>query len=154
MCQLTDINDFFMEAILKPPKLCISGIRRSRRFFIHAIIQPHHCLGYIVINYYQIITFVKVCHPICIHCEMIAIAVSVGLYFEFDKPGALGESQAFRELLYNSENLEAEIYYFHNFTAPLPQPKTSIIPNSKLIHCPYGTLWSLWSGHNVEYWHL
>ena len=96
MCQLTDINDFFMEAILKPPKLCISGIRRSRRFFIHAIIQPHHCLGYIVINYYQIITFITVCHIIIIHCEMVFIVVSVGLFFKFDEREALGQAQILR----------------------------------------------------------
>ena len=109
MCQLTDINDFFMAAIRKPPKLCLSGIRQSRRFFIYAIRQPHHCLGYIVINYYQIITFITVCHTILIHCEIIAISVSFGLCFEFDERRDIGHSHSFGELLCNLENLEAEI---------------------------------------------
>ena len=34
------------------------------------------------------------------------------------------------------------------------RPKPNIIPKSKLIHCPYGILWRLWSGHNMEDWHL
>ena len=85
---------------------------------------------------------------------MLSIEVSVGLFFKFDKHGALSQVQAFGELLCNSENLEAEIYNVHNLTAPQPRPKPNIIPSSKPIHCTYGILWYLWSGHNVEEWHL
>ena len=90
------------------------------------------------------------CHLIFIHCKMVAVVVSYGLCFKFDEGGALGRAQAFGESLYNSENLGDEIYNVHNFTAPQPQPKPNIIPTSKLIHCPYGILWRLWSGNNVE----
>ena len=38
--------------------------------------------------------------------------------------------------------------------APQPRPKPNIMPTSKLIHFPYGILWHLWSGINVEYWYL
>ena len=76
---------------------------------IYVIRQPHQCLGYIVINYYLIINFITVCRLILIHCEMVAIVVSIGLCFKYDKCGALGQSQTFGELLCNSYNLEAEI---------------------------------------------
>ena len=109
MRQPTVIYAFAVAAIWKPPKLCLSGIRRFGRFFIYAIRQPHHCLGYIMINYYQLITFIIACHFISIHCEILAIAVYVGLCFEFDERGDLGQVQSFRELICNSENLEAEI---------------------------------------------
>ena len=79
MRKIAVIYDFFMAAIRILPKLCMSGIRRSRIFCIYAIRQPHHCVGKIVINYYQIITFITVRHLIFIHFEMVAIAVSVGL---------------------------------------------------------------------------
>ena len=85
---------------------------------------------------------------------MVAIVVSVGLGFEFDDRRDLILAQEFGELMCNSENLEAEIYNVQNFTLPWPRPKTNIIPNSKLIHCPYGILWRLWYSHNVEDWHL
>ena len=131
MRQLTAIYDFFMAAIQKSPKLCLSVIIRSRNFCIYAIRQPHHCLGNIVINYYQIITFITVCHLIFIYCEMVSIEVSVGLCFEFDECRALVQAQTFRELLCNSENLAAEIYNVHIFTTPQPRPKPNIIPTSK-----------------------
>ena len=50
MCQLTSIYVFVMAAIWKPPRFCLSGIRRFRRFCIYAIRQPYHCLGYILIK--------------------------------------------------------------------------------------------------------
>ena len=96
------------------------------------------------------ITFIKVCHLIFIHCEMLSISVSVGICFEFDEREALGQAQAAGELICNSEKLEDDIYNVHNFTAPRTRPKTNIIPTSKLIHFTYGILWNLWSGQNVE----
>ena len=105
MRQLTAIYEFFLAAIRKPLKLCLSRIILSKRFFIYAIRHPHHFLGYIVINYYRIITFVIVCTLIFIHCEMVAIAGSVGLWFEFYECGALGQAQEFGKLLFNSDNL-------------------------------------------------
>ena len=68
MHQLTAIYEFFMAAIRKRPKLCMSGIRQLRRFYIYAIRQSHQCLGYILINYYRIITFITVYHVIFFHC--------------------------------------------------------------------------------------
>ena len=106
---LTAIYAFFIAAIWNPPKLCLSGIRQFMRFCIYSIRQPGHCLVYIVINYYQLITLITLCHLIFIRCEMLYLVVSVGLCFEFDERGALGQVQAFRELICKSENIEAEI---------------------------------------------
>ena len=107
-----------------------------------------------MINYYQLITLITVCHLIFIQFEMLAFAVSVGLCFEFYERGDPGQVQALGELLCNSENLEAEIYNAQNFTVPQHRSKNNIIPTSKLIHCHYGILWRIWYGHNVEDWHL
>ena len=85
---------------------------------------------------------------------MLSIAVSVGRCFEFDYRGALGQVQAFGELICNSENLEADIFNVHNFTAPIPRPKPNIIPTSKIIRFPYGVLWRLWYGRNMGDWNL
>ena len=85
---------------------------------------------------------------------MVAVAVSIGLCFEFYEHRALGQAQEFVELLCNSDNLEAETYNVKNFTAPWTRPKTNIIPTSKLISCQYGILWHLWSRQNVEDCHL
>ena len=81
MRQLTAIYTFFVAAIQKPPKLCLSEIKGFRRFCIYTIRQPCHCLGYTVINYYQLITFIAVCRLIFICCEMLVISVSVNLCF-------------------------------------------------------------------------
>ena len=96
MRQFTAIYDFFMAAIRNPPELCLSGIRRFGRFCIYDIRQPCHYLGYIVINYYQLITFITVYHIISIRFEMLAIAESVIPYFKFDEREVLGQVQAFR----------------------------------------------------------
>ena len=85
---------------------------------------------------------------------MIVIAVSAGLFFEFDERRDLGQVQVFVKIICNSENLEAEIYNVHNFTELRPKPKPKIIPTSKLIHCPYGILFCIWYVRNVEDWNL
>ena len=81
---------------------------------------------------------------------MLSITVSVGLCLEFDEHGDLRQVQEFGELLWNSENLEVEIYNVHNFTAPQPLHKTNIITTSNIIYCTYGILWRLCPRHNVE----
>ena len=50
---------------------------------------------------------------------MLAIVVSVGLWFKSDENGDLGQVQAFEELPCNSENLEAEKYNVYNFHGAL-----------------------------------
>ena len=96
MLQFTAIYYFVVAAIRNPPELCLSGIRRFGRFCIYDIRQPHHYLGYILINYYQLITFITVYCIIFINFEMLAIAVSVVPCFKFDEREVLGQVQAFR----------------------------------------------------------
>ena len=45
MHQPTSIYAFVALDIQNPPELCPLGMIQSRRFFIYAIRQPHHCLG-------------------------------------------------------------------------------------------------------------
>ena len=91
MRQLTAIYSFVVAVIQKPPEWCLSGIRQFGRFCIYSIRKPHHCLVYIVINYYLLITFITACHTIFIRCEMLDIAVSSGLCFKFDKRGDISQ---------------------------------------------------------------
>ena len=107
-----------------------------------------------MIKYYQLITFITVCHLIFIRCEMLAFELSVVLCFKLDKRGDLVQVQVLGELICNSKNLEAGIYNINNFTAPWTLPKPYIIPTSNLIHYPYGILWRIWSGRNAEDWNL
>ena len=49
-----------------------------------------------MINYYRLITLIAVFHLIFIRCEMLPIAVSVSLCFEFEERWDLGQVQTFR----------------------------------------------------------
>ena len=89
--QITAMYAFVVAYIWKPPGLCLSGIRRFRRFCIYAIRKPRHFLGYIVINYYRLITLITVCNIIFIYFDILSIAVSASICFEFYERGALNQ---------------------------------------------------------------